>query len=108
MSPQVNKLNLKNCQFFKFVKENYVASHEMSRNCSHYIPAARVSIRTSENNQKIIEETPSQFISEKVRQEMYAQCVSLAKQVGYFSAKKIEPLLAKKNHYNKRQFSEWP
>ncbi|MGL9717104.1 MAG: acetyl-CoA carboxylase biotin carboxylase subunit [Wolbachia sp.] len=42
------------------------------------------------NNQKIIEETPSPFISEKVRQEMYAQCVSLAKQVGYFSAGTVE------------------
>ncbi len=42
------------------------------------------------NNQKIIEETPSPFISEKVRQEMYAQCVSLAKQAGYFSAGTIE------------------
>ncbi|MDR0288882.1 MAG: ATP-grasp domain-containing protein [Rickettsiales bacterium] len=42
------------------------------------------------NNQKIIEETLSPFISEKVRQEMYAQCVSLAKQVGYFSAGTVE------------------
>lgn len=42
------------------------------------------------NNQKIIEETPSPFISKKVRQEMYAQSVSLAKQVGYFSAGTVE------------------
>ncbi|MGL9732714.1 MAG: biotin carboxylase N-terminal domain-containing protein [Wolbachia sp.] len=42
------------------------------------------------NNQKIIEETPSSFISEKVRQEMYTQCISLAKQVGYFSAGTVE------------------
>lgn len=31
-----------------------------------------------ENNQKIIEETPSTFISEEVRQKMYVQCVSLS------------------------------
>ncbi len=42
------------------------------------------------NNQKIMEETPSPFISEEVRQKMYAQCVSLAKQVGYFSAGTVE------------------
>ncbi|MDD9332061.1 MAG: biotin carboxylase N-terminal domain-containing protein [Wolbachia sp.] len=42
------------------------------------------------NNQKIIEETPSPFISEEVRKEMYAQCVSLAKQVDYFSAGTVE------------------
>ncbi|MCV3769576.1 MAG: ATP-grasp domain-containing protein, partial [Wolbachia pipientis] len=42
------------------------------------------------NNQKIIEETPSPFISERVRKEMYIQCISLAKQVGYFSAGTVE------------------
>ncbi|QKX01220.1 ATP-grasp domain-containing protein [Wolbachia endosymbiont of Dipetalonema caudispina] len=42
------------------------------------------------NNQKIIEETPSPFISERVRKEMYTQCISLAKQVGYFSAGTVE------------------
>ncbi|TVS87168.1 acetyl-CoA carboxylase biotin carboxylase subunit [Wolbachia pipientis] len=42
------------------------------------------------NNQKIMEETPSPFISEEVRQKMYVQCVSLAKQVGYFSAGTVE------------------
>ena len=42
------------------------------------------------NNQKIIEETPSPFISEQVRQEMYAQCISLAQQVGYSTAGTIE------------------
>ncbi|MGL9717863.1 MAG: biotin carboxylase N-terminal domain-containing protein [Wolbachia sp.] len=42
------------------------------------------------NNQKIIEETPSPFIRERVRREMYVQCVSLAKQVGYFSAGTVE------------------
>ncbi|WFW29885.1 MAG: ATP-grasp domain-containing protein [Wolbachia endosymbiont of Menacanthus eurysternus] len=42
------------------------------------------------NNQKIIEEAPSPFISKDIRQEMYTQCVSLAKLVGYFSAGTIE------------------
>ncbi|QDW08321.1 acetyl-CoA carboxylase biotin carboxylase subunit [Wolbachia pipientis] len=52
------------------------------------------------NNQKIIEETPSPFISEEVRQKMYAQCVSLAKQVGYFSAGTVEFLVDdQKNFY---------
>ncbi|MDR2548128.1 MAG: ATP-grasp domain-containing protein, partial [Rickettsiales bacterium] len=51
------------------------------------------------NNQKIIEETPSPFISEKVRQEMYAQCVSLAKQVGYFSAGTVEFVVDKDQNF---------
>ncbi|MDG7056523.1 MAG: ATP-grasp domain-containing protein [Wolbachia endosymbiont of Meromenopon meropis] len=42
------------------------------------------------NNQKIIEEAPSPFVTNKIRQEMYSQCVSLARQVGYFSAGTIE------------------
>ncbi|MGX9891795.1 ATP-binding protein [Wolbachia endosymbiont of Protocalliphora sialia] len=51
------------------------------------------------NNQKIIEETPSPFISEKVRQKMYAQCVSLAKQVGYFSAGTVEFVVDKDQNF---------
>ncbi|WP_168464399.1 acetyl-CoA carboxylase biotin carboxylase subunit [Wolbachia endosymbiont of Ctenocephalides felis wCfeT] len=51
------------------------------------------------NNQKIIEETPSPFISEEVRQEMYAQCVSLAKQVGYFSAGTVEFVMDKNQKF---------
>ncbi|OWZ24907.1 ATP-binding protein [Wolbachia endosymbiont of Wuchereria bancrofti] len=51
------------------------------------------------NNQKIIEETPSPFISEKVRQEMYAQCVSLAEQAGYFSAGTIEFVVDKDQNF---------
>ncbi len=42
------------------------------------------------NNQKVIEECPSSFISDKVRQEMYIQCKKLVKDVGYFSAGTIE------------------
>lgn len=51
------------------------------------------------NNQKIIEETPSPFISEEVRQKMYAQCVSLAKQVGYFSAGTVEFVVDKDQNF---------
>uniref|UniRef100_A0A3B0IWU9 propionyl-CoA carboxylase n=1 Tax=Wolbachia endosymbiont of Aleurodicus floccissimus TaxID=2152762 RepID=A0A3B0IWU9_9RICK len=51
------------------------------------------------NNQKIIEETPSPFISKKVRQKMYAQCVSLAKQVGYFSAGTVEFVVDKDQNF---------
>ncbi|SCV62711.1 Acetyl-/propionyl-coenzyme A carboxylase alpha chain [Anaplasma phagocytophilum] len=42
------------------------------------------------NNQKVIEETPSPFLDEKTRRAMYAQCVSLAEKVGYFSAGTVE------------------
>ncbi|WCR54212.1 MAG: Acetyl-/propionyl-coenzyme A carboxylase alpha chain [Wolbachia endosymbiont of Ctenocephalides orientis wCori] len=51
------------------------------------------------NNQKIIEETPSPFISEQVRQEMYTQCVSLVRQVGYFSAGTVEFVVDKEKNF---------
>lgn len=52
------------------------------------------------NNQKVIEEAPSSFIDEKTRQKMYAQAVSLCKEVGYYSAGTIECMMDKdKNFY---------
>ncbi|MDE5062158.1 acetyl-CoA carboxylase biotin carboxylase subunit [Wolbachia endosymbiont of Drosophila tsacasi] len=51
------------------------------------------------NNQKIMEETPSPFISEEIRQKMYVQCVSLAKQVGYFSAGTVEFVVDKDQNF---------
>ena len=52
------------------------------------------------NNQKVIEETPSPFLDEKTRQSMYAQCVGLAKKVGYYSVGTVEFIMdAEKNFY---------
>ncbi|MGN7678736.1 MAG: acetyl/propionyl/methylcrotonyl-CoA carboxylase subunit alpha [Anaplasma sp.] len=52
------------------------------------------------NNQKVIEETPSPFLDEKTRQEMYAQCINLAKEVRYFSAGTVEFIVdAERNFY---------
>ena len=42
------------------------------------------------NNQKVLEETPSPFLDEKTRREMYEQCVNLARQVNYHSAGTVE------------------
>lgn len=42
------------------------------------------------HNQKVIEEAPSPFITDKIRKKMYAQSVALAKKVKYFSAGTIE------------------
>jgi len=52
------------------------------------------------NHQKVIEEAPSSFISEKIRKKMYAQSVALAKKVGYYSAGTIEFIVdAQSNFY---------
>ncbi len=52
------------------------------------------------HHQKVIEEAPSPFIDEKTRQNMYKQCVSLAKKVGYYSAGTVEFIVdAGKNFY---------
>lgn len=42
------------------------------------------------NNQKVIEEAPSSFMTEEVRQEMYKQVRQLAEVVGYDSAGTVE------------------
>lgn len=42
------------------------------------------------NHQKVIEEAPSPFLTEKVRKKMYAQSIALAKTVGYYSAGTVE------------------
>jgi propionyl-CoA carboxylase alpha chain len=51
------------------------------------------------NNQKVIEEAPSPFIDEETRQKMYAQSVSLAKEVGYYSAGTIEYIVDKNKNF---------
>ncbi|MDA9231113.1 acetyl/propionyl/methylcrotonyl-CoA carboxylase subunit alpha [Rickettsiales bacterium] len=52
------------------------------------------------NNQKVIEEAPSPFIDENTRQKMYAETISLAKGVQYYSAGTVEYIVDKnKNFY---------
>lgn len=42
------------------------------------------------HHQKVIEEAPSPFLRDDVRQKMYAQVVALARKVGYYSAGTVE------------------
>ncbi|MFQ3307318.1 MAG: propionyl-CoA carboxylase alpha chain [Candidatus Midichloriaceae bacterium] len=51
------------------------------------------------HNQKVIEEAPSPFINEKMRKKMYAQSISLAKKVDYFSAGTIEFIVDQKGNF---------
>lgn len=52
------------------------------------------------NNQKVLEEAPSAFLTPEVREEMYAQAVQLVKTVGYDSAGTIEFVMdASRNFY---------
>lgn len=51
-------------------------------------------------NQKVIEEAPSVFLTEEIRQEMYRQSKQLALKVGYYSAGTVEYIVDdKKNFY---------
>ncbi len=50
-------------------------------------------------HQKVIEETPSPFISDKLRQQMTTQAVSLAKQVSYTSAGTVEFIVSPKGEF---------
>ncbi|MBT5827578.1 MAG: acetyl/propionyl/methylcrotonyl-CoA carboxylase subunit alpha [Alphaproteobacteria bacterium] len=50
-------------------------------------------------NQKVIEEAPSSFLNEKVRQDMYKQSVNLVKKVDYFSAGTIEYIMDKQHNF---------
>ncbi|ABV73280.1 acylglycerophosphoethanolamine acyltransferase [Rickettsia canadensis str. McKiel] len=52
------------------------------------------------HHQKVIEEAPSSFITEDVRQEMYKQVISLSQKVGYYSAGTVEFIVdSNKNFY---------
>ncbi len=52
------------------------------------------------HHQKVIEEAPSQIITDEIRKQMYNQCVNLAKKVGYYSAGTIEFIIDQdKNFY---------
>jgi propionyl-CoA carboxylase alpha chain len=45
-------------------------------------------------HQKVVEEAPSPFVTEKMRQAMGEQCVALAKAVGYYSAGTVELIVS--------------
>jgi propionyl-CoA carboxylase alpha chain len=47
------------------------------------------------NHQKVIEEAPSPFISEKTRKEMYKQSLRLVKEMGYYSVGTMEFIVDK-------------
>jgi propionyl-CoA carboxylase alpha chain len=52
------------------------------------------------HHQKVIEEAPSSFITEEIRQQMYSQVISLSKKVGYYSAGTVEFIVdSEKNFY---------
>lgn len=51
------------------------------------------------HHQKIIEEAPSPFISEKTRKEMYKQSLKLVKQIGYYSAGTVEFIVDSKQNF---------
>ncbi len=51
------------------------------------------------NNQKIIEEAPSSFVTPEMRLKMYEQCVSLAKEVGYDSVGTVEFVVSQNREF---------
>lgn len=51
------------------------------------------------HHQKIIEEAPSTFITEEIRQKMYAEVVALSHKVGYFSAGTVEFIVDSNKQY---------
>lgn len=51
------------------------------------------------HHQKIIEEAPSPFLSEKTRKKMYDQVFRLAKKMGYYSAGTVEFIVDSKQNF---------
>src|SRR3546814_2751210 len=45
-------------------------------------------------HQKVVEEAPSPFVTEKMRKAMGEQCVALSKAVGYYSAGTVELIVS--------------
>lgn len=51
------------------------------------------------NNQKVLEEAPSSFVTPEVREEMYKQSIKLAKEVGYDSAGTLEFIMDSNHNF---------
>ena len=51
------------------------------------------------HNQKVIEESPSTFVTSKIRKNMYDQSVALAKKAKYFSAGTIEYIVDQQSNF---------
>ncbi|MEI6188134.1 MAG: acetyl/propionyl/methylcrotonyl-CoA carboxylase subunit alpha [Alphaproteobacteria bacterium] len=51
------------------------------------------------HHQKVIEEAPSPFISDKTRKEMYKQSIKLVKKIGYYSVGTVEFIVDKKQNF---------
>lgn len=51
------------------------------------------------HHQKVLEEAPSPFISEKTRAAMYKQSLKLVKQIGYYSAGTVEFIVDSKQNF---------
>ena len=51
------------------------------------------------HHQKVIEEAPSSFITEEIRQRMYKEVKALANKVGYYSAGTVEYIVDKDRNY---------
>ncbi len=51
------------------------------------------------HHQKVIEEAPSPFISDKTRKEMYKQSINLVKKIGYYSVGTVEFIVDKKQNF---------
>lgn len=51
------------------------------------------------HHQKVIEEAPSPFISDKTRKEMYKQSLKLVKKIGYYSVGTVEFIVDSKQNF---------
>jgi len=75
----------------KFIeKPRHIEIQLLADQYGHAICLGERECSIQRHHQKIIEEAPSPFIDEDTRQKMYAQVVSLAHKVGYYSAGTVE------------------
>jgi propionyl-CoA carboxylase alpha chain len=51
------------------------------------------------HHQKIIEEAPSPFITEEIREQMYSQVLALSRKVGYYSVGTVEFIVDKEKNF---------
>lgn len=51
------------------------------------------------HHQKVIEEAPSTFITEEIRQQMYSEVIALSRKVGYYSAGTVEFIVDENKRY---------
>ena len=84
----------------KFIEEpRHIEIQIIGDQFGNYIHLGERECSIQRRHQKVIEEAPSIFVDEKLRNKMAEQAINLARSVGYFSAGTVEFVVDKKKNF---------